>query len=118
MRTATEPRAGAIEVVSGHFEALTRGGSMATACITHSALKVHGISKPIIARFDQPQASSDGGAILIKAVDDRLGLTWRLASVIRDHRQPGKITHPLRDLLRQRSEEHTSELQSRSDLVC
>src|SRR3989454_889836 len=75
---------------------------MATACITHSALKVHGISKPIIARFDQPQASSDGGAILIKAVDDRLGLTWRLASVIRDHRQPGKITHPLRDLLRQR----------------
>src|SRR5213594_3652778 len=75
---------------------------MATACIAHSALKVHGISKPIIARFDQPQASSDGGAILIKAVDDRLGLTWRLASVIRDHRQPGKITHPLRDLLRQR----------------
>src|SRR2546430_10415351 len=75
---------------------------MATACITHSALKVHGISKPIIARFDQPQASSDGGAILIKAVDDRLGLTWRLASVIRDHRQPGKITHPLGVLLRQR----------------
>src|SRR5947209_12688332 len=75
---------------------------MATACITHSALKVHGISKPIIARFDQPQASSDGGAVVIKAVDDRRGLTWRLASVIRDHRQPGKITHPLRDLLRQR----------------
>jgi len=50
---------------------------MATACIAHSALKVHGISKPIIARFDQPHASSDGGAILIKAVDDRLGLTWR-----------------------------------------
>src|SRR2546425_355233 len=75
---------------------------MATACIAHSALKVHGISKPIIARFDQPQASSDGGAILIKAVDDRLGLTWRLASVIRDHPQPGKITHPLPGLLPQR----------------
>src|SRR5436309_6767239 len=42
-RRATEPSAGAIEVVSGHFEALTRGGSMATACIAHSALKVHGI---------------------------------------------------------------------------
>jgi Transposase DDE domain group 1 len=75
---------------------------MATACIAHSAVKVHGISKPIIARFDQPHASSDGGAILLKAVDDRLGLTWRLASVIRDRRQPGKVTHPLRDLLRQR----------------
>ena len=75
---------------------------MATACIAHSALRVHGISKPIIARFDQPQASGDGGAVLLKAVDDRLGLTWRLASAIHDRRQPGKVAHPLRDLLRQR----------------
>ena len=75
---------------------------MATACIAHSALQVHGISKPIIAKFDQPHASSDGGAILLKAIDDRLGLTWRLASAIHDHRQPGKVAHPLRDLLRQR----------------
>ena len=75
---------------------------MATACIAHSALGVYGISKSIIARFDQPQVSSDGGAILLKAVDDRLGLTWRLASAIRDRRQAGKVAHPLRDLLRQR----------------
>jgi hypothetical protein len=75
---------------------------MATACIAHSALRVHGISKPILARFDQPHASSDGGAILLKMIDDRLGLTWRLASAIRDGRQPGKVVHPLRDLLRQR----------------
>jgi Transposase DDE domain group 1 len=75
---------------------------MATACIAHSALRVHGISKSIVARFDQPHASSDGGALLLKAVDDRLGLTWRLASALRDRRQPGKVMHPLRDLLRQR----------------
>jgi len=75
---------------------------MATACIAHSALRVHGISKPIIARFDQPHASSDGGALLLKMIDDRLGLTWRLASAIRDGRQPGKVAHPLQDLLRQR----------------
>src|SRR2546429_8313768 len=75
---------------------------MATACITHSALKVHGISKPIIARFDQPQASSDGGAILIKAVDDRLGLTWRFARAIRRHPQPRNITPPPPGLPRQR----------------
>jgi len=75
---------------------------MATACIAQSALRVHGISKPVVARFDQPQASSDGGAILLKAVDDRLGLTWQLASTIRDRRQAGKVAHPLRDLLRQR----------------
>jgi hypothetical protein len=75
---------------------------MATACIAQTTLQVHGIPKPIIARFDQPHASSDGGALLLKAVDDRLGLTWRLASTIRDRRQPGKVAHPLRDLLRQR----------------
>jgi hypothetical protein len=75
---------------------------MATACIAQSSLRVHGISKPVIARFDQPHASSDGGAILLKAVDDRLGLTWRLATAIRDRRQAGKVAHPLRDLLRQR----------------
>ena len=75
---------------------------MATACIAHRAFRVHGISKPIIATFDQPQASSDGGAILLKLIDDRLGLTWRLAGAIRDRRQPGKVAHPLRDLLRQR----------------
>jgi hypothetical protein len=75
---------------------------MATACIAQSTLQVHGNSKPVIARFDQPHASSDGGALLLKLVDDRLGLTWRLASGIRDRRQPGKVAHPLRDLLRQR----------------
>jgi hypothetical protein len=64
---------------------------MATACIAQTTLQVHGIPKPIIARFDQPHASSDGGALLLKAVDERLGLTWRLASTIRDRRQPGKV---------------------------
>jgi hypothetical protein len=64
---------------------------MATACIAHSALRAHGISKPCIARFDQPHASSDGGAILVKPVDDRLGLTVRLASAVRDvTRNPAK----------------------------
>src|SRR3989475_2983656 len=91
-----------MKAVSRRIMAPKRGGSMATACIAQSTLQVHGISKPIVARFDQPQASSDGGAILLKAVDDRLGLTWRLASALRDRRQPGKVMHPLRDLLRQR----------------
>src|SRR5919109_1746527 len=75
---------------------------MATACIAQSTLRVHGISKPILATFDQPHASSDGGAVLLKMIDDRLGLTWHLASALRDPRQPGKVAHRLRDLVRQR----------------
>src|SRR6185503_13362715 len=75
---------------------------MATPCITQTTFRFHGISRPVVARFDQPHASSDGGAVLLKAVDIRLGLTAALATCIRDGRQPGKISHAVVDLLRQR----------------
>jgi Transposase DDE domain group 1 len=58
--------------------------------------------KPVVAQFDQPHASSDGGAILLKACDERLGLTNRLAKCIVDTRQAGKVEHSIRDLVRQR----------------
>lgn len=58
--------------------------------------------RPVVVKFDQPHASSDGGAILLKACDERLGLTERLASCIVDSRQAGKVEHSIRDLLRQR----------------
>lgn len=58
--------------------------------------------RPVVVKFDQPHASCDGGAILLKACDDRLGLTERLASCIVDTRQAGKVEHSIRDLLRQR----------------
>lgn len=58
--------------------------------------------KPVVARFDQERASSDGGAILLQACDRRLGLTDALIGGIADRRQSGKIRHTLGDLLRQR----------------
>jgi hypothetical protein len=58
--------------------------------------------KPLVAKFDQPHGSSDGGAILLKACDDRLRLSERMAGCFRDERQAGKITHTLHDLIRQR----------------
>lgn len=75
---------------------------MATACITQLRFRDGHFPKPIVARFDQPDASSDGGAILLKRIDDELGLTARLASCLVDRRQPGKIQHSVLDLLRQR----------------
>ena len=60
------------------------------------------VSKPVVARFDQRQGSSDGGAILLKAADRQYGLTACLASCLRDERQPGKIDHSLEELLAQR----------------
>ena len=57
---------------------------------------------PVAAVFDSPQSSSDGGSLLLKACDAALGLTESLASWLRDGRQPGKVVHGLRALLRQR----------------
>jgi hypothetical protein len=58
--------------------------------------------KPVVARFDQPHGSSDGGAVLLKACDERLRLTERIAACFPDERQPGKVKHTLHDLVRQR----------------
>ena len=58
--------------------------------------------RPLTARFDLPHASSDGGAVLLKAIDERLGMTEELARCLADHRQPGKIDHEIRELLGQR----------------
>jgi len=58
--------------------------------------------KPLTARFDVPHASSDGGAVLLKAADRRLGLIARLATALDDERAAGKVRHGLEDLLAQR----------------
>lgn len=58
--------------------------------------------KPVVVAFDQEHSSSDGGALLLKAVDDRLGISERLAGCVDDPRQPGKVRHAMLDLLRQR----------------
>ena len=58
--------------------------------------------RPVVVKFDQRHGSSDGGAILLKARDERLGLTERLAGCISNGRQAGKIEHSIRDLVRQR----------------
>jgi hypothetical protein len=60
------------------------------------------ISKPTTVAFDEPEVTSDGGSLLLKAVDDQTGLTDRLAAALTDPREPGKIRHSLRDMLRQR----------------
>jgi len=58
--------------------------------------------KRVVARFDQLHGSSDGGALLLKAIDQRLKLTDRLAGCLRDRRDPSKIAHEIEELLTQR----------------
>jgi hypothetical protein len=56
----------------------------------------------IEASFDGGDISSDGGLLLLRQVDERIGLTRAVAAVLEDARDPERITHPLRDLVAQR----------------
>jgi len=71
--------------------------------ITQQTVLFRGLSKKaVVARFDQEQASSDGGAVLLKACDERLGLSAALASCLHDDRQSSKIRHSYEEIFQQR----------------
>jgi len=53
-------------------------------------------------RFDGGNMTSDGGVMLLAALDRRLGLIDAAADCIADPRDPAAITHSVRDMLRQR----------------
>ena len=59
-------------------------------------------AKPLVATLDTPQQRSDGGAVLLKAIGERLGLTARLAACLPEWRQVGKVEHDLPTRVRQR----------------
>ena len=56
--------------------------------------------KPISVMIDARCTSADGGVLLFQDVERRLNLANRLAACLHDPRQPGKITHPLDEILR------------------
>ncbi|MFQ5916045.1 MAG: IS1380 family transposase [Nitrospinota bacterium] len=62
----------------------------------------HLFEKPLVMKFTAPDQSSDGGVLLLKAIDKKMRLTQRLAEAIRDRRQPGKVVHPIREMLQER----------------
>jgi len=59
-------------------------------------------TRQLQAVFDQEGVTSDAGALLLREVDEHIGLTDKLAGAMGDPRQQGKVTHSARDLLRQR----------------
>jgi len=58
--------------------------------------------RKIEASFSGGDVSSDGGLVVLRAVDRRLGLLRALDAVIADPRDPHLVTHRQVDLLRQR----------------
>jgi hypothetical protein len=70
--------------------------------ITQCLIFAEQYRKPIHFKFDEPHSSSDGGALLLKAADQKLQLSSALAACLIDDRQATKVKHSLTDLLRQR----------------
>src|SRR5215813_3700450 len=54
------------------------------------------------ADFEGGAVSSDFGALLLRGIDQQIGLTERLAAAVQDKRHPSYIDHTLRALLAQR----------------
>src|SRR3989454_9894824 len=52
--------------------------------------------------FDGGRLSSDAGVVLLKDIDDQLGLTRDLAAVLSDPRDARRVKFTLPDLLKQR----------------
>jgi hypothetical protein len=59
-------------------------------------------SRQVVARFDGARMTTDGGALLLRAADRRIGLLRRVAACFTDAREPERVEHTLDALLAQR----------------
>ena len=75
---------------------------MSTDC-TPQQLEMQGVGgRQLVARFDGGTISSDGGAILLAAVERRRRLLARFAACFEDFRDPAYVEHPMERLVAQR----------------
>ena len=72
-----------------------------TQCNTDPRVDFHP-EKPVDLEFDAPNLSSDGGAVLVRQVDKRLGLTELVARQLPDTRDASRINHTRQEQLIQR----------------
>ncbi len=59
-------------------------------------------NKELRARFDGGRLSSDGGVLVLRGIEERLGLAARLAGCLTDARDPASTTHSYADMIRAR----------------
>jgi hypothetical protein len=72
-----------------------------TDCLPQLRVDFHP-EQPVVLSFDAPQTSSDGGLLLVRQIDDTLGLTALVAAAMPDTRDPRKVVHPREEQVRQR----------------
>jgi hypothetical protein len=59
-------------------------------------------SRQVVSDFSGGHLSSDGGILLLRQIDEGLGISRKLAACFRDYRNPLFIEHSLRELVAQR----------------
>jgi hypothetical protein len=72
-----------------------------TPCLPQLRLDFHP-QRPVDLSFDAPQTSSDGGLLLLRQLDERLGLCARLAACVPDARDARRVVHDRLEQVRQR----------------
>lgn len=72
-----------------------------TDCVAQITLNFYD-PKPVAVSFDAPQISSDGGALLLRQIDDQLGVSEWFAAAVPDERAGKKTAHDRREQVRQR----------------
>src|SRR5262252_196180 len=82
---------------------MLRGGDLfMTECSQNTfAFEAH-FSRRVVGSFDGQHMTTDGGALLLRAVDRKIGLLKRVAACFTDARDPERVEHPLAELLAQR----------------
>ena len=75
---------------------------MKTEC-TPKRYEFHALGRrEVVGCFDGGRITSDGGGLLLREVDARLGMMSRLSTCFEDYRNPESVEHPVRSLVAQR----------------
>lgn len=77
-----------------------RPSTPTTPCLPPLPLRLN--RRRVDLSFDSPDTSSDGGLLLLRQVDDTLGLTARVAALLPDTRAQYLVIHSRHEQLRQR----------------
>jgi hypothetical protein len=59
-------------------------------------------SRQVVAEFEGSWLTTEGGSLLLRQADRKIGLLRRVAGCFTDYRQPERIEHPLEEMLAQR----------------
>jgi hypothetical protein len=75
---------------------------MMTECNQSQLLFEGHFSRRVVAEFSGDQLSTEGGALLLREADRKIGLLRRVADCFTDTRQPERVEHRLPEMLAQR----------------